>query len=83
MPLAEEAKRTPGIFSPSKFARSVVVGIKPFFPLGASLKDILLEMHEWGEKYGGRIPIDEDVTGTVKDSAKGATGRKKHTGRPG
>ena len=32
-------------------------------PLGASLKDILLEMHEWGEKHGGGIPpakADED-----------------------
>ena len=44
-------------------------------PLGASLEDILLEMHQWGEKHAGKISIGEDGTGTAKDSAKGGGGR--------
>ncbi len=27
-------------------------------PLGVSLRDILLEMHAWGEKYGGDVELD-------------------------
>lgn len=27
-------------------------------PLGVSLRDILLEMHAWGEKYGGEMELD-------------------------
>ena len=46
-------------------------------PLGASLKNILLEMHEWGEKYGGRIP----QAGAGKDSVEKAAVPGKHTGR--
>lgn len=39
-------------------------------PLGASLKSILLEMHEWGEKYGGMIP----AAGADEDGAEKAAG---------
>ncbi len=46
-------------------------------PLGASLKDILLEMHEWGEKHGGGIPM----AGTNEDGVEKAAGPGKHTGR--
>ena len=36
-------------------------------PLGASLKNILLEMHEWGEKHGGGIaPAKADEGGAGK-----------------
>jgi len=47
--------------------------------LGASLKDILLEMHEWGEKYGGGIaPAKADEDGVEKTAGQG-----KHAGRRG
>lgn len=39
-------------------------------PLGASLKSILLEMHEWGERYGGMIP----AAGADEDGAEKAAG---------
>lgn len=48
-------------------------------PLGASLKDILLEMHEWGEKFGGGISTagaNEDEDGVEK-----APGQKKRARR--
>jgi len=37
-------------------------------PLGVSLRDILLEMHAWGEKYGGEMELDAAGTGSGKDS---------------
>ena len=33
-------------------------------PLGVSLRDILLEMHAWGEKYGGDVELDASGDGS-------------------
>lgn len=38
-------------------------------PLGVSLRDILLEMHAWGEKYGGKIELDASGTGSKENSS--------------
>ncbi|MGD9653521.1 MAG: hypothetical protein AB7I96_06980 [Candidatus Dadabacteria bacterium] len=65
-----------GTLVPLKFSRCVVVETQ-ISPLGASLKGILLEMHEWGEKHGGRIP----TAGANEDGMKKAAGPGKHAGR--
>lgn len=38
-------------------------------PLGVSLKDILLEMHAWGEKYGGKMQLVRTGTGSKENSS--------------
>jgi DNA-binding HxlR family transcriptional regulator len=38
-------------------------------PLGLSLKDILLEMHAWGEKYGSRMQLGATGTGSEEGSS--------------